>query len=228
MTSFMTDHPTELSIMKSVVKINTGKVTLTGELALPINAKGIVLFVHGSGSSRHSKRNQYVASVLQSSGMATLLFDLLTDVEEKIDSFTYHLRFDIYLLSERLMEVTRWVKKHPKLQDYKIAYFGASTGAAAALEAAAKLGDSISAVVSRGGRPDLARNFLNEVKCPTLFIVGSFDEDVMSLNEYAANLMRCENQIKVIEGASHLFEEPGKLEEVASVASVWLSQRLKG
>lgn len=215
------------NILKSEVKVNAGKVTLTGELALPVGTKGIVLFVHGSGSSRHSARNLYVASVLQSAGIGTLLFDLLTEVEEVIDSHTSHLRFNIGLLAERLVHVTHWVQKNPSTEDLKIGYFGASTGAAAALVAAALLGNQIFTVVSRGGRPDLAEGALSEVKCPTLFIVGSFDNAVIELNEQAAELMTCEKTIKIVYGASHLFEEPGKLEDIAKISSEWFVQKLK-
>lgn len=213
--------------LKSEVKVNAGSVTLTGELALPVGTKGIVLFVHGSGSSRHSARNLYVASVLQSAGIGTLLFDLLTEVEEVIDSHTAHLRFNIGLLAERLVQVTHWVQKNPSTEDLKIGYFGASTGAAAALAAAALLGKQIFTVVSRGGRPDLAEGALGEVKCPTLLIVGSFDNAVIELNEQAAALMTCEKTIKIVYGASHLFEEPGKLEDVAKISSEWFVQKLK-
>lgn len=227
MTSYDNVDSTAKNILKTEVKINADKVILTGELALPANAKGIVLFVHGSGSSRHSARNLYVASVLQSAGIGTLLFDLLTEVEEVIDSHTAHLRFNIGLLAERLVHVTRWVQNNPGTEGLKIGYFGASTGAAAALVAAALLGKQIFTVVSRGGRPDLAEGALSEVKCPTLLIVGGFDNAVIELNEQAAELMTCEKAIKIVYAASHLFEESGKLEDVAKIASEWFVQKLK-
>jgi putative phosphoribosyl transferase len=213
--------------LRTEVKINAGNVILTGELVVPVDAKGIVLFVHGSGSSRHSVRNLYVASVLQSAGIGTLLFDLLTEDEEVIDNHTAHLRFNIDLLAERLIHVTHWVQKNPSTDDLKIGYFGASTGAAAALVAASVLGNQIFTVVSRGGRPDLAEGALSEVKCPTLLIIGSYDNIVIELNEQAAKLMACEKSIKIVYGASHLFEEPGKLEEVAKISSEWFMQKLR-
>lgn len=227
MTSYDNLNSTAKSILKSEVKINAGKVSLAAELSLPTDAKGIVLFVHGSGSSRYSARNLYVASVLQSAGIGTLLFDLLTEVEEVIDSHTSHLRFNIGLLAERLIQVTHWVQMNPSTASFKIGYFGASTGAAAALVAAAVLGKQIFTVVSRGGRPDLAESALSEVKCPTLLIIGSFDNAVIELNKHAAELMSCEKTIKIVYAASHLFEEPGKLEEVAKISSEWFVQKLK-
>lgn len=214
-------------ILKAEVKISAGDVILTGELSLPNNTEGIVLFANGSGGSRHSARNRYVASILQSTGIGTLLFDLLTEDEEAIDKVTAHLRFNIGLLAERLIQVTHWVQKNPSTANLKIGYFGASTGAAAALVAAAVLGKQIFTVVSRGGRPDLAEGALSAVKSPTLFIVGSFDNLVIELNEQAAELMTCEKSIKVVYSASHLFEEPGKLEEVAKISSEWFAQKLK-
>lgn len=209
-------------IQNSEVSISADNVSLMGKLSLPAKPIGIVLFVHGSGSSRHSSRNQYVAQVLQSVGIGTLLFDLLTVEEEAIDNHTFHLRFDIGLLAERLIQVTDWIQNNPKTQHIKIAYFGASTGAAAALVAAAALGKKITAVVSRGGRPDLAGAQLRLVTSPTLLIVGSYDKVVIALNEQASAQMLCEKTIRIVNGASHLFEEPGKLEEVAIIASEWL------
>ena len=214
-------------IFKTEVKVSVGNAILTGELALPTGVEGIVLFVHGSGSSRHRARNLYVASVLQSAGIGTLLFDLLSEAEELIDSHTAHLRFDIGLLADRLIQVTHWVQKNPSTENLKIGYFGASTGAAAALVAAAVLGKQIFTVVSRGGRPDLAKSVQSEVKCPTLLIIGSFDNAVIALNEQAADLMVCEKTIKIVYAASHLFEEPGKLEEVAKIATDWFVKKLK-
>ena len=215
------------NILKAEVSIRAGSVMLNGTLALPRDTNSIVLFVHGSGSSRHSARNIYVASVLQSAGIATLLFDLLTEDEEAIDNHTAHLRFDIGLLAERLIHVTHWVQANPSTEQLKIAYFGASTGAAAALVAAAVLGNQISAIVSRGGRPDLAGDALTEVKSPTLLIVGGFDNDVIALNEQALRLLPCEKELKIVHAASHLFEEPGKLEEVAKISSNWLVHKLQ-
>lgn len=200
---------------------------LEGELALPKEAQGIVLFVHGSGSSRHSPRNQYVAQVLQSAEIGTLLFDLLTEDEEAIDRSTGHLRFDIGLLSERLIHATHWIQRNSNTQNLQIGYFGASTGGAAALVAAALLGDQISAVVSRGGRPDLAGDALPKVIAPTLLIVGGFDKIVIELNRQAFEQLQCEKTLEIVPAASHLFEEPGKLEEVAKIASDWFAPYLK-
>jgi putative phosphoribosyl transferase len=215
------------SILKAEIEMFAGNAVLMGELALPKGAQSIVLFVHGSGSSRHSVRNLYVASVLQSAGIATLLFDLLTEEEEAIDSRTSHLRFDINLLAERLIRVTQWIQANPSTQGLKVGYFGASTGAAAALVAAAALGDLVSTIVSRGGRPDLAGAALLKVKAPTLLIVGGFDETVIELNHQAFELLQCEKILKIVPAASHLFEEPGKLEQVAKIASDWFVQKLE-
>ncbi len=214
-------HAMNGNVLKAEVKILAGGALLMGELALPKAAQGLVLFVHGSGSSRRSARNLYVASVLQSSGIGTLLFDLLTADEEAIDDYTQHLRFDIGLLAERLIHATRWVQGNPSTQHMNIGYFGASTGGAAALVAAAVLGKQISAVVSRGGRPDLAGDTLSEVKSPTLLIVGGFDNVVIDLNRHAFELLHCEKKMEIIPAATHLFEEPGKLEEVAAMATGW-------
>lgn len=214
-------HAMNGNVLKSEVNILAGDVLLMGELALPKAAQGLVLFVHGSGSSRRSARNLYVASVLQSAGIGTLLFDLLTDEEEAIDNYTQHLRFDISLLAERLIHTTRWAQGNPSTQHMHIGYFGASTGGAAALVAAAVLGKQISAVVSRGGRPDLAGDMLSEVKSPTLLIVGGFDNVVIDFNRHAFELLNCEKRMDIIPAATHLFEEPGKLEEVAAMAADW-------
>jgi putative phosphoribosyl transferase len=205
------------------VKIPLENVILTGELIIPNNTDSIIVFAHGSGSSRHSSRNKFVAKLLHDAGFATLLFDLLT-VEEDSD---YSRRFDIDLLSERLIYVTQWLKSKPDF-DLNIGYFGASTGAAATLNAAAHIGGLIKAVVSRGGRPDLALDFLPRVKAPTLLIVGSLDQQVIQLNEKALALLTSEKELVIVKGASHLFEEPGKLEEVAAHASKWFSKYLKG
>ncbi len=214
-------------VLKAEVKILVGNVILAGELALPTATESIVLFVHGSGSSRHSSRNLYVASVLHSAGIGTLLFDLLTEDEEAIDRYTSHLRFDIDLLAERLIHVTRWVQGNPDTHNLKIGYFGASTGAAAALVAAAVLGKQISAIVSRGGRPDLAGETLSEVKSPTLLIVGGFDNAVIALNRQAFEVLKCEKMLEIVYAASHLFEEPGKLEEVAKISANWFKKKLQ-
>lgn len=206
--------------------IPAGNVELAGDLVLPTEASGIVLFVHGSGSSRHSSRNQYVARVLQSSGIATLLFDLLTEDEDAIDLQTRHLRFDIGMLSQRLMLVTQWIQQYPQTSHLKISYFGASTGGGAALVAAAELGDQISAVVSRGGRPDLAGDALPQVKSPTLLLIGGWDGPVIEMNRDAYEQLQCEKSMEIIPAASHLFEEPGKLEEVARLSARWFSRHM--
>jgi putative phosphoribosyl transferase len=227
MNSKNVSHAMNGSTSKAEVKIPAGNVMLEGELALPKEAQGIVLFVHGSGSSRHSPRNQHVAQVLRSAGIGTLLFDLLTEDEEAIDRSTGHLRFDISLLSERLVHASRWIQRNTSTQNLKIGYFGASTGGAAALVAAALLDDQISAVVSRGGRPDLAGDALPEVTAPTLLIVGGLDKIVIELNRQAFEQLQCEKALKIVPTASHLFEEPGKLEEVAKIASDWFAPYLK-
>jgi len=209
------------------ITIDAGKVALEGALALPDGASGLVLFAHGSGSSRHSPRNRYVAQVLQAGGIGTLLFDLLTREEESVDQYTAELRFDIGLLAERLIGATRWVTSQPEMRNLQLGYFGASTGAAAALVAAAKLPDAISAVVSRGGRPDLAEDALDSVRAPTLLIVGGDDEPVIGMNRHAlARLRHAEKELVIIPGATHLFEEPGKLEEVARIAAEWFALHL--
>jgi putative phosphoribosyl transferase len=195
---------------------------LAGDLRLPESAAGLVIFAHGSGSSRMSPRNRQVAESLNQAGFATLLFDLLT-TEEELDRAKV---FDIDLLGERLLVVTRWAQGDPDLGDLPIGYFGASTGAAAALSAAARLGSEIRAVVSRGGRPDLAAESLEKVASPTLLIVGGADWQVLELNEQAARLLRCEHEVAVVPGATHLFEEPGALERVAELAADWFSRHL--
>src|SRR6266567_3370790 len=197
------------------VHIEAGPATLAGNLKIPKDATALVLFVHGSGSSRHSPRNQFVARTLNNAGLATLLFDLLTPEEELVDSRTAELRFDIGLLAERLVHATNWVKQQPQTGDFGVGYFGSSTGGGAALVAAAQLPDDIDAIVSRGGRPDLAADALPKVKAPTLLIVGGEDHVVIDLNEKARAQMRCEVKIDIVPGATHLFEEPGALEQVA-------------
>ena len=216
------------AVVEREITIVAGKVSLEGSLALPKSASGLVLFAHGSGSSRRSPRNRYVAQVLQAAGIGTLLFDLLTREEESIDRYTAELRFDIGLLAERLIGATRWVMSQPEMRGLKLGYFGASTGAAAALVAAAKLPDAISAVVSRGGRPDLAEDALDSVRAPTLLIVGGDDEAVIGMNRGALTKLRhAEKDLVIIPGATHLFEEPGKLEEVARIAAEWFARYLK-
>ena len=193
---------------------------------MPEGATGIVLFAHGSGSSRLSPRNQLVSRILRSAGLATLLFDLLSQEEEELDNRTRHLRFDIKLLAGRLMEAALWLNSNPHTKDLKIGFFGSSTGGAAALEAAAQYPDHIHAVVSRGGRPDLAGASLPKVKCPTLLIVGERDESVLSLNRRAFERLVCVKELVTVPGASHLFEEPGALEKVAVLAADWFKSRL--
>jgi putative phosphoribosyl transferase len=209
------------------VRIPADSVYLEGILSIPEGAKGIVVFVHGSGSSRHSPRNQYVAKKLQKDGLGTLLFDLLTVEEESIDMLTRHLRFDIELLSKRLTDVTRWLLSRPDTKDLNIGYFGASTGAAAALIAAKEYADTIKAVVSRGGRPDLAKSALMYVKAPTLLIVGGRDTEVIEMNQWALDRMVIlDKELKIVPGATHLFEEQGALEEVARLAGEWFKKYL--
>jgi putative phosphoribosyl transferase len=224
----------QASYWSSPVGIPDGDVILEGELNLPRGARGVVIFAHGSGSSRHSPRNQLVARTIREAGIGTLLFDLLTMEEESADVFTHYLRFDIGLLAERLVNVTRWlneeesrIKKQAKADHLRPGYFGASTGGAAALVAAATLGERIGAVVSRGGRPDLADQALAQVKSPTLLIVGGRDEPVIALNQEAWAKLRCEKELNIITGATHLFEEPGTLDEVARLAAEWFRRHLQ-
>jgi dienelactone hydrolase len=207
----------------STVHIPAGLIELDGELTLPPSAKGVVLFAHGSGSSRFSPRNTYVAEVLQQNGIGTLLFDLLTRVEDQV----YETRFDIALLTQRLLAATAWLQSNPKTKDMSLGYFGASTGAAAALQAAAKMEGKIAVVVSRGGRPDLAGEVaLRRVTAPTLLIVGGADYGVIELNQQADALLHCKKQLKLIPGATHLFEEPGTLQQAAHTAADWFVQHL--
>ena len=209
------------------VRIPSGDVTLPGELAIPENAVGVVLFAHGSGSSRHSPRNQFVARTLRESGIATLLFDLLTPDEESEDALTGHLRFNIDLLAQRLVTATQWAADQPQCRRSGLGYFGASTGGAAALLAAASLGPGIDAVVSRGGRPDLAGDALARVESPTLLIVGERDELVLRLNEQAYARLPGKKELAIVSRATHLFEEPGALEEVARLAAQWFRRCLR-
>ncbi len=212
---------------KNEYQVQVGdNITLEGNLEVPDNPQGVVLFAHGSGSSRHSPRNQFVGRVLQDAGFATLLIDLLTPQEEDEDRFTGHLRFDIDLLSQRVVGATNWLGVNPVTQNLKIGYFGASTGAAAALVAAAEHPLAVGAVVSRGGRPDLARTYLTKVLTPTLLIVGLKDTQVLELNRMVLSLLRGEKQIEIVPGATHLFEESGALEKVAQLASDWFKRYL--
>jgi len=205
----------------SVIQIPAGRAVLSGNLTIPENAAALVLFAHGSGSSRHSPRNQFVARTLNRSGLGTLLFDLLTPEEEALDLYTREHRFNIGLLAERLVQATNWATQQEQTRDLRIGYFGSSTGGAAALVAAAQLSQGIGAVVSRGGRPDLAGDALPKVHAPTLLIVGGNDDIVIELNEMARDQIRCEAKLVIVPGATHLFEEPGALEQVAKFASDW-------
>lgn len=211
---------------KHQVRIPIGRIMLEGELIIPAEAKGIVLFAHGSGSSRFSPRNQFVAKFLREQHLATLLIDLLTAEEEKVDQITRALRFDIDLLAERLIEITNWLLQDVRTKALHMGYFGSSTGAAAALIAAGKMGTSISAVVSRGGRPDLASHHLSQVQAPTLLIVGGADDVVIELNQEAYDVLPCVKKLEIVAQATHLFEEPGALEKVADLAGKWFLKYL--
>jgi len=207
--------------------VDAGPVTLEGNLVIPEDAQGIVMFVHGSGSSRHSSRNKFVARTLQEGGLATLLFDLLTAEEEQIDMRTRHLRFDIDLLAERVVGATDWLLAQPDTRELDIGYFGSSTGAAAALIAATERPEAVYAVVSRGGRPDLAQRVLPQVQTPTLLIVGGHDRPVIGMNESALEQVGAEERkLEIVPGATHLFEEPGALEAVARQARDWFQRYL--
>ncbi|HSV36181.1 MAG TPA: alpha/beta family hydrolase [Ramlibacter sp.] len=209
------------------VRIPSGEAWLYGDLALPAGAVGLVLFAHGSGSGRHSARNRQVAHRLQEAGIATLLFDLLTAQEEQVDLHTRQHRFDIPLLTRRMQDATAWVASQAELRGLAIGYFGASTGSAAALIAAARLGDRVAAVVSRGGRPDLAGSAaLAAVTAPTLLIVGGADPGVIELNQEALARLQCDKGLVVIPGATHLFEERGALEQVSEAATGWFVKHL--
>ena len=203
------------------VEIQAGHAVLSGNLTIPDGAVALVLFAHGSGSSRHSPRNQFVARTLKDAGLATLLFDLLTPEEEAIDMRTGDLRFNIGLLAERLVHATNWAKQQDETRDLRTGYFGSSTGGAAALVAAVDIPQDVDAIVSRGGRPDLAGDALPKVQAPSLLIVGGNDDIVIELNEMARDRMRCEVKLEIVPGATHLFEEPGALEKVAKLASDW-------
>jgi len=212
--------------LEEEVKIPAGGAMIEGTLTIPKNARGIVLFVHGSGSSRHSPRNRFVARTLNNAGLATLLFDLLTAEEELTDVQTREHRFDIGLLAGRLGFATAWILQESAANGLRIGYFGSSTGGGAALVAAAARPDQVGAVVSRGGRPDLAGAALGSVRAPTLLIVGGRDDVVIDLNREAMAQMHCPVELKLVPGATHLFEEPGALEEVAQLASDWFGDHL--
>jgi putative phosphoribosyl transferase len=208
------------------VTVRAAEVELEGTLEVPDGARGVVLFAHGSGSSRHSPRNRFVAESLRDAGLGTLLVDLLTPHEEKIDSVTRHLRFDIDLLADRLVGAIDWLENHQSTQSLSVGLFGASTGGGAALVAAAKRPERVGAIVSRGGRPDLAGVALPRVTAPTLLIVGERDEAVIELNREAMSMMRAPVKLEIVSGATHLFEEPGALEEVAGLAREWFRTHL--
>jgi putative phosphoribosyl transferase len=214
------------SVEEQLVQVPAGSVTLEGNLTLPEESRAIVLFAHGSGSSRHSPRNRYVARALNEAKLATLLIDLLTLHEEVVDARFAQLRFDIDLLAERLVDTTDWLTQFPDTRHLWIGYFGASTGATAELEAAAVRPEAVHAIVSRGGRPDLAGAALVHVRAPTLLIVGEHDDQVIQLNREALAQLRCEKRLLIVPGATHLFEEPGALDEVARLARDWFQRQL--
>jgi dienelactone hydrolase len=220
------NHSDVRAVDEQLVSVAAGEVTLTGNLSMPEDAQALVLFAHGSGSSRHSPRNRHVARLLNEGGLATLLIDLLTVREDLIDVRTARLRFDIELLSERLVGATDWLTQSPDTSHLPIGYFGASTGAAAALVAAALRPDVVGAVISRGGRPDLAGMALTRVRAPTLLVVGGDDVQVIQLNREALAYLHCEKQLVIVPGATHLFEEPGALDEVARLARDWFQRHL--
>ena len=210
--------------ISQLMQIPVNHVFIEGLLELPAKPSGLVLFAHGSGSSRHSPRNNFVARVLHESGMGTLLMDLLTPAED----LDYQVRFDIDLLTQRLLLATQWAKQQPQTLSLPLGYFGASTGAAAALRAAAAIGNTIQAVVSRGGRPDLAGlHDLVRVRTPTLLLVGGFDTEVLELNQAAYAVLPCAKKLSIVPGATHLFEEAGTLEQVASQAAAWFNHHLR-
>ncbi len=208
------------------VQVSAGSIVLEGNLGVPDGARGAVLFAHGSGSGRHSPRNRYVAQTLREAGLATLLIDLLSAEEEEVDLRTRHLRFDIGLLAERLSAAAGWLAQNPGTQNLRTGYFGASTGAGAALVAAAEHPELVGAIVSRGGRPDLAGPALTRVVAPTLLIVGGNDLPVIDMNREALERLHVENRLEIVPGATHLFEEPGALEEVARLAADWFVRYL--
>lgn len=207
---------------ENIVSVPADGVELEGDLRVPEGASGLVAFAHGSGSSRHSSRNNYVAEVLRSRGLATFLFDLLTEEEDQFRES----RFDISLLTDRLLAATDWLVSNDTTRGLALGYFGSSTGAAAALRAAARRGSDVTAVVSRGGRVDMASDVLDDVEAATLFIVGGADTGVLELNREAFEALRCEKDLAVVAGAGHLFEGPGELEEVADLAADWFADHL--
>jgi dienelactone hydrolase len=213
-------------LLDEVSVIPLDGVSLEAHIVIPAIASGVVLFAHGSGSSRHSPRNQYVARVLQEAGLGTVLVDLLTEQEEMVDLSTRHLRFDIDLLSDRLARIIDWLEDQPDTASYPIGLFGASTGAAAALIAATERPGPVRAIVSRGGRVDLAEGALRRVRAPTLFIVGELDRSVIDITRQALELIKVDKRMEIVPGASHLFEEPGALEQVATLARDWFARHL--
>ena len=219
-----TTHPTEIA--ERTVLIDSGGVQLEGDLSVPPGARGIVMFAHGSGSSRLSLRNRYVAQELRDGNLATLLLDLLTPAEEEIDSQTGHLRFNISLLADRLIGAMRWLDNQDETRGLNVGLFGASTGGGAALVAAAQRPDRVDAIVSRGGRPDLAAGDLPLVRAPTLLVVGGHDDIVIQLNEQAMQRMKATVRLEIVPGASHLFEEPGTLGQVATLSREWFLRHL--
>ena len=228
MHSSTTRHPTpQLEVIVQSCRIAADGKNLIGDLTIPAAATGVVIFAHGSGSSRHSPRNRMVADMLHSAGAGTLCFDLLTPAEAEAEARDGHLRFNIGLLARRLVQTTRWLRQQLHAQQLSLGYFGASTGAGAALVAAAELGPLIQAVVSRGGRPDLAGAALARVTAPTLLIVGERDDVVQRLNEAALELLRGERRLEVVAGATHLFEEPGTLQQVGLLAAAWFQRHLR-
>lgn len=216
----------DVLVERMPVSIPAGEVVLQGDLGMPRSPRGVVLFAHGSGSSRHSPRNRYVAEVLNEHSLGTLLVDLLTAEEEREDEITRELRFDIDLLTRRLVAITDWLAGQPQFQAHGIGLFGASTGAAAALMTAAERPEVVKAVVSRGGRPDLAGGVASLVQAPTLLIVGGRDTEVLQMNRDAMESMKCKVELKIVPGATHLFEEPGTLPQVAKLAADWFTAHL--
>jgi dienelactone hydrolase len=219
------ERPPHVTTMS--VRVSAGEQWLHGDFGMPLNPHGLVLFAHGSGSSRRSSRNQFVARALEQQGLATLLIDLLTEEEEAIDRRTAHLRFDIEMLAGRLVDIVEWLRRHELSASLPIGLFGASTGGGAALVAAAARPKDVASVVSRGGRPDLAGSALSRVTAPTLFIVGGLDREVLQMNRDAMSHMRSEVVLEIVPGATHLFEEPGTLEQVAVLATAWFHRHLQ-
>ena len=224
---YLEEFPPHLAADEANVRIPSGRTSLEGELVVPEGAVGLVVFAHGTGSSRRSPRNRYVARELRRARFGTLLLDLLTPKEETRDLEGARLRFDVGLLAQRLIGATIWLARREGTKGVPVAFFGASTGAAAALVAAAAFGDTVRAVVSRGGRPDLAGAALSKVLVPTLLIVGGSDREIIRLNEEALEKLRCEKKLYIVPGATHLFEEPGKLAEVARLAAAWFRRHVR-